>query len=327
MRMPATEFDIIDRYFRLPAQRDDVVLPVGDDAAIVAVPPAKQLVVSTDTLVAGVHFPENTSARDIACKSVAVNLSDLAAMGARPAWLTLALTLPRVDEAWLDAFAREFIETAARFGAELIGGDTTQGPLCISVTALGLVDAGAAMRRDLARAGDAIYVTGSLGDAAIGLGLLRQGGVADDSAAWLVDRLNRPQPRVDFALLAASCCVCAIDISDGFAADLGHVLEASGCGADVRLDNIPLSPQALAYFNASGGIDWDVVLCGGDDYELCVVTSIANEAQLMQAARQSGTRLSRVGEITPRQGLRCIDAAGETRPLPGRGFEHFSART
>jgi thiamine-monophosphate kinase len=323
--MPATEFDIIDRYFRQPARRGDVVLSVGDDGAVVAVPPGKQLVVTTDTLVAGVHFPENTSARDIACKSVAVNLSDLAAMGAQPAWLTLALTLPRVDERWLEAFASDFIATAARYGAELIGGDTTQGPLCISVTAMGLVDIDAVMRRDGAKVGDAIYVTGSLGDAAVGLGLLRRGKVKDDTAAWLVDRLNRPQPRVEFALLAVRCCNCAIDISDGLAADLGHVLDASGCGADVRLDKLPLSPQAQAYFNAGGGIDWNAVVGGGDDYELCLVTAPANEAQLMQAARLSGTRLSRVGEIIGTRELRFIDAGGGVHPLSRRGYEHFSS--
>jgi thiamine-monophosphate kinase len=323
--MPATEFDIIDHYFRQPARRDDVVLSVGDDGAVVAVPPGKQLVVTTDTLVAGVHFPENTSAQDIARKSVAVNLSDLAAMGAQPAWLTLALTLPRVDESWLEKFARDFIDTAAQYGAELIGGDISEGPLNISVTAMGLVDADAVMRRDRAQAGDAIYVTGTLGDAAIGLALLQQDSINDDSSAWLAGRLNRPEPRVDFALLAARCCDCAIDISDGLAADLGHVLDASGCGADVRLDSIPLSPQALAHFNAAGGIDWDVILSGGDDYELCVVTAPANEAQLVQAARQSGTRLSRVGEIMRRPGLRFLDAGGETRALANRGFEHFSS--
>ena len=322
--MPATEFEIIERYFKQPARRDDVVLAVGDDGAVVAVPPGKQLVVTTDTLVAGVHFEEHTSARDIACKSVAVNLSDLAAMGAQPAWLTLALTLPRVDEHWLEQFAREFIDAATRHGAELIGGDTTQGPLSIGVTAMGLVDADRVMRRDRACAGDAIYVTGCLGDAAIGLALSQQDSINDDSSAWLANRLNRPEPRVDFALLAAQCCDCAIDISDGLAADLDHVLEASGCGADVRLGNIPLSPQALAHFNVAG-VDWDTVLGGGDDYELCVVTAPTNEAQLMRAARQSGIRLSRVGEITLRPGLRFIDSGGETRALANRGFEHFSS--
>jgi thiamine-monophosphate kinase len=244
-------------------------------------------------------------------------------MGAQPAWLTLALTLPQVDEVWLEAFAREFIDTATRYGAELIGGDTTRGPQCISVTAMGLVDADTAMRRDRAQVGDAIYVTGSLGDAGIGLSLLQKDEVYDDSAAWLVNRLNRPQPRVEFAAKAATCCNCAIDISDGLAADLGHVLDASGCGADVQLDSIPLSPQALAHFNAAGGIDWDTVLSGGDDYELCVVSAPANETQLMQAAQHSGTRLSRVGEITRRQGLQFIDADGETLILSKRGFEHF----
>lgn len=323
--MPATEFDIIDRYFKRPARRDDVVLSVGDDGAVVTAPPGKQLVVTTDTLVAGVHFPDSTSASDIACKSVAVNLSDLAAMGAQPAWLTLALTLPRVDERWLEAFAREFIDTADQFGAELIGGDTTQGPLSISVTAMGLVNADAVMRRDRAQVGDAIYITGSLGDAAIGHGLLQQGRINNDSAVWLVGRLNRPQPRVDFGLLAARCCRCAIDISDGLAADLGHILEASGCGATVRLDDIPLSPQAQGHFDTSGGIDWDTVLSGGDDYELCVITAPANKAHLMQAARQSGTQLSRVGEITDQPGLRFIDVGGQIRPFSHRGYEHFSA--
>lgn len=322
--MPATEFDIIDRYFRQQPRRDDVLLSVGDDAAILAVPAGKQLVVSTDTLVAGVHFPESTSPRDVAFKSVAVNLSDLAAMGAQPAWLTLALTLPEVDEHWLEQFAMEFVDTAAHFGADLVGGDTTQGPLSISVTAMGLVDAGAEMRRDRARDGDAIYVTGSLGDAAIGLALLQQDAVLDDSAAWLLGRLNRPQPRVGFASLASHCCDCAIDISDGLAADLGHVLEASDCGASVRLDSIPLSPQALAFFENTGGIDWNRVLGGGDDYELCLITAPENEAQLMRAARQSGTALSRIGEITRQQGLRFIDAGGVIHVLEHSGFEHFS---
>ena len=322
--MASGEFDLIQKYFTSPVGRDDVSIGVGDDGAVVTVPQGKQLVVTTDTLVAGVHFPPDTQPEDIACKAIAVNLSDLAAMGAEPAWLTLALTLPDVDESWIKTFAASFSATAEKYNVQLIGGDTTQGPLSVTVQAMGLAAPDRIMRRDRARPGDSIYISGTLGDAAAGLAIIRQQGrVPDESCAWLIDRLNRPQARTLLGMKLAAVSNCAIDISDGLIADLGHILEASHCGATINIDKLPLSHQLVAYFNGRDDVDWERVLAGGDDYELCIVMRPDNEPELTRIAAELSLPLTRIGVIEQRPALNIIDDAGTKYLFDHHGYEHF----
>lgn len=325
--MSASEFDIIRRYFTSEISRDDVVLGIGDDCALLAPPAGMQLAVTVDTLVAGVHFPQQSSARDIACKAIAVNLSDLAAMGAKPAWLTLALTLPEADEAWLEAFARSFHDTAKRFGVELIGGDTTRGPLSITVQASGFVEPAHALRRDAARPGDAIYVTGTLGDAALALRLLGANLLEGESRTdidYLQKRLNRPEPRVEFGHALSAYSRCAIDISDGLLADLGHIVQASNCGARILIDHLPLSNSLQAiYRNNADAVDIQSVLSGGDDYELCFTLDPNSEHDVLQCAREHNLRLTRVGDITASSVIECVDDAGRVHDYSVTGYQHF----
>ena len=321
--MATGEFNLIKKYFLSPSNRKEVLLGVGDDCAIVSVPEDKQLAITTDTLVDGVHFPPDTSAEDIACKTIAVNLSDLAAMGAEPAWLTLALSLPRVDESWIKSFSDSFRRTAEKYNVQLIGGDTTQGPLSITVQAMGFVEPDNIMRRDGARPGDVVYVSGTLGDAAAGLRILQQGQAVDTNNAWLVNRLNRPQARVELGLKASAYCKCAIDISDGLVADLGHVLEASNCGATVNIDSIPLSHQLVEYSINRSEVDWVMVLSGGDDYELCLVVSAENENRLMQTASELSLPLTRIGVIEAHKSLNIVDNTGAKYLFDRGGYEHF----
>ena len=322
--MPFGEFNLIRKFFTKTYQRSDVSLGVGGDAAVVNVPQGKQLVVTTDTLVAGVHFPEATSPRDIAYKSIVVNLSDLAAMGAEPAWLTLCINLPEVDHDWLQAFSESFYQTCEQFQAQLIGGDTVQGPLSVTVQAMGLVDSGKVLQRGGAQPGDLIYVSGTLGDAAIGLDMVLGKRAENDDRDWFISRLNRPEPRIELGLAASAYCSAAIDISDGLDADLGHVLEASGCGATVNVDSVPLSDAAKRCFEHQGEIDWTKVLASGDDYELCLTVAPENETQLVEAATSVSVPVSKVGEITASTEVRLLDDEGKEIKLKDTGYDHFS---
>ncbi|MDH5710951.1 MAG: thiamine-phosphate kinase [Gammaproteobacteria bacterium] len=321
-----TEFSLIKQYFTFDSEREDVILGVGDDCALLAPPANKQLAVTVDTLVAGVHFPLNTSPADIAYKSLAVSLSDLAAMAAEPAWATLALTMPDSDHDWLQEFSTSFKESLKDYGVQLIGGDTTQGPLSITVQLTGFIEAGKAMRRDTARVGDRIYVTGHLGDAALGLKLLNIHDLPDSTIKGAcVKKLNRPVPRVVFAQQAADYCGCAIDISDGLVADLGHILKASGCGGRIYFSQLPVSKAFrksqvyLNQFNYS-----QMLLAGGDDYELCLVASAHNEEALFALAESTGVLLTHIGEIDASTSLSVINTAGEAIAVNTSGYEHFS---
>jgi thiamine-monophosphate kinase len=322
--MTTGEFNLINTYFLSPSNRKDVLLGIGDDCAIVSVPENKQLAITTDTLVDGVHFPSNTSPADIARKTIAVNLSDLAAMGAEPAWLTLALSLPRVDESWIKSFSDSFRKTAEEYHVQLIGGDTTQGPLSMTVQAMGFTEPDKFMRRDRARPGDLIYVSGTLGDAAAGLKILQTGQAVDANKAWLINRLNRPRARVELGMKASAYCQCAIDISDGLAADLGHVLEASNCGATVNIDSIPLSHQLVEYSVNRNEVDWEMVLSGGDDYELCLVVNPEYEDKLMQTASDISLPLKRIGVIEEHTALNIVDNEGAKYLFDRGGYEHFT---
>jgi thiamine-monophosphate kinase len=322
--MNNSEFDVIQKYFTFANSRDDVILAAGDDCACVAVPQNKQLLITTDTLISGVHFPDNTPAEAIACKSLMVNLSDLAAMGAAPAWVTLAISLPEIDDNWLRAFSTEFAALLSCFNISLIGGDTTRGALSITVQAMGLCDEGKLLRRDQAQPGDRIYVTGSLGDAAIGLRAVQEQ-LGDVKLQPCIDRLNRPQARVSFAEELTSYSVCAIDISDGLAADLGHILTASNCGANIQLPAIPLSVAARYYFENyhNNVIDWPIVLTQGDDYELCFTANSRFESAIQALAEKHRLTVSCIGEITESEKLVFIDENSELIDISGTGYQHF----
>lgn len=305
--MPS-EFDIIARYFTRKAGRPEILLGIGDDAAIIQ--SAMPWAVSTDTLVAGRHFSAQDDPADVGWKSLAVNLSDMAAMGAKPVAFTLSLTLPETDETWLEGFARGMFELADQYAVDLIGGDTTRGALSISMTTLGAVDSDQALRRDGAQAGDLVCVTGMLGDAALAL---RLGADAPDT---LARRLSRPQPRIAAGLVLKGVATAAIDISDGLAADLGHILEASDYGAELDLQHLPRS----ADFQRLAGDDRDQLqLTGGDDYELCFCIAPDSLAQVNESIED----ISVIGRITEQQGLRVLNSEGVQVSLSHTGYDHF----
>lgn len=313
---------------RCAIAREDVRLGIGDDAALLAVPAGQMLAVSTDTLVAGVHFPQDTKAGDLGWKSLAVNLSDLAAMGATPAWATLALTLPQGDAHWVREFADGFAALAREFKLALVGGDTTQGPLGITVTVHGFVPDGAALLRSGARAGDAVFVTGTLGDAAAGLRCLARD---DDDAASLfsaspgcpalVERLNRPTPRIAQGLALRGRASACIDISDGLVADLGHICSASGVGAEIEVESLPASSALLGFGDTQTRRTLQLV--GGDDYELCFTATDAEAAALLGDLARGGCGATRIGRIVAEAGVRARDAEGKAVVLSKSGWEHF----
>jgi thiamine-monophosphate kinase len=316
------EFELIARYFaQQPVARPDVVLGIGDDAALLSVPPEHELVVSTDMLVAGVHFPEGVDARSIGHKALAANLSDLAAMGATPAWFTLNLSLPAAEPTWLRDFSQGLFALARQHELALVGGDTTRGPLTVGIQIMGFVPRWQALMRSGARPGDQVYVTGQLGEAALGL-LVTQGRVElpEEFQGPVLARLHRPMPRVAAGLALRGIASACIDISDGLAADLGHVLEASAVGARIQLNRLPLSPAYDAAFEQVG---WDTALAGGDDYELCFTVPPDREAALRQVAGRFGVPWARIGEIETRPGLRIIDERGALYSPPSAGYDHF----
>lgn len=320
--MPASEFQLIERFFsRLGTIRADVPLGVGDDCALLQVPSGKQLAVSIDTLAAGTHFSPDVDPESLGHKALAVNLSDLAAMGADPAWVTLALTLPRVDEAWLEAFCRGFARLAARYQVQLVGGDTTRGPLSITLQVHGFVEPGWALRRDRATAGELVYVTGTLGDAGLALLAARGGFDAGDRLAALSRRLEWPEPRIAVGRALRDLASAAIDISDGLLADLGHICQRSGVGATIRQAAIPLSGAVEAYLR--GGGDWAIPLGAGDDYELCLIIPAEHQQQVEALGEGLDCPLSLIGQLEAGSGVRCVDAAGNPVADLQGGYDHF----
>ena len=311
------EFSLIERIrARTEMPRGDVLLGIGDDAALLGSRPGEALVVATDTLVAGVHFPRDAAAFDIGWKSLAVNLSDLAAMGAEPAHALLALTLPDDDARFVDAFADGFAALARSFGVALVGGDTTSGPLSVTVTVLGFVPPPLALRRDAARVGDLVCVTGTLGDAAAALQQWRSELPID---AALAERWHRPAPRIPLGLALRGLANAAIDVSDGFVADLDHICAQSGVGAEIDADALPSS---LALREA---VDRNqrrrLQLSGGDDYELCFTLPAAREAELRA---RIGDAFTVVGRIVAGERVRVLDRDGHELALERAGYEHFS---
>lgn len=313
------EFALIERIRARVASRGDVLLGIGDDGALLRVPEGQALVVSTDTLIAGRHFPRASAASDIGWKCLAVNLSDLAAMGATPAWASLALTMPSADADWLDDFLDGFLELAQAHDVALVGGDTTRGELSITVTVHGFVPADQALRRSGARAGDDIWVTGTLGDAAAALQQWRQGGL---QSAKLRYRLDRPTPRIDAALALRGLATSAIDISDGLVADLGHVLHASGVGAELDLGRLPTSRPLAEHF-ADENQRWNLQLGGGDDYELCFTASPADALAIEREMAARETSATVIGHVRRERGLLLRTPEGEAFVMQASGFDHF----
>ncbi|WP_158987175.1 thiamine-phosphate kinase [Lysobacter panacisoli] len=317
----AAEFDLIDRIRARVAARADVILGIGDDAALLQVPAGKQLVVATDTLNTGVHFPDDTAPADIGWKSLAVNLSDLAAMGAEPAWCTLSLSLPQADAAWLDAFLDGFLALAAQHDVTLVGGDTTRGPLSICVTVHGFVEPGRALRRDAARVGDDVWISGTPGDAAGALAQWREGASRD---ATLRVRLDRPMPRVALGRTLANVAHACIDVSDGLLADVAHVCRASGVGIEIEVDRLPASDALRIAFDEPTRRALQAT--GGDDYELCFTASPQSRDGVERAARDAATPVARIGRVVAGGQVRAIDADGREWQPARPGFEHFAQR-
>lgn len=320
MNPPLGEFALIARYCSRTAR--SALLGVGDDAALLPVAPGHALAAACDMLVEGRHFFADVAPEALGHKALAVNLSDLAAMGARPRWALLALALPQADAAWLERLMAGFYALAARFGVELVGGDTTRGPRNLCVTVLGEAPAEQALRRDAARQGDDVWVSGALGGAALAL-RHALGEVRLDAAAAALARarLEWPQPRVELGLALRGLAHAAIDISDGLAADLGHILERSGVGATLEWARIPLEP-ALAGLDSPLALR--CALAGGDDYELCFTAPAAHREAIAALATRLGLPLARIGRIEAAPGLRVLDAAGRALALPARGFDHFA---
>lgn len=317
--MPS-EFSLIQRYFTRPVRH--TALGVGDDCALLAPAPGMALAVSADMLVAGRHFLPDTDAARLGHKALAVNLSDCAAMGAQPRWATLALALPVADEAWLAAFAQGFFALADQFNVDLVGGDTTRGPLNICIQIMGEVPQGQALRRDGARPGDDVWVSGTLGDAALALAHVQQRFCLDPAAAAaLLPRLEAPTPRVALGLALRGLAHSAIDLSDGLLADLGHILERSGCGADIEFAALPVSAPLRAYLDQD--LVRDYVLAGGDDYELCFTAPTAARPAITALATPLGLPLTRIGCITAAGGLRLLDTDRQPLPVKVTGFDHF----
>ena len=322
--MPLTEFEIIDKYFRhLTGNNAQVAVAVGDDAAVIDIPPDRQLVTSVDTLVSGVHFFADADPYDIGYKSLAVNISDLAAMAAQPCWATLALTLPEEIPVWIEKFAEGFSTLARKYDVSLIGGDLTHGPLSVTVQIMGLVETGKALTRSGAAAGDGIYVSGCLGAAGLALHYLNKNepGLAIKLSQSCVDRLLRPEPRVGLGRALIGLASAAIDISDGLAADLGHILEASGRSAEVNLESLPVCGDLMQIENRDRLLK--LALCSGDDYELCFTVPEQHHDRIEVISNDLEIPINRIGRVTDDQSLKLLNPDGSEYKLAATGYKHF----
>ncbi|MDP2262298.1 MAG: thiamine-phosphate kinase [Hydrogenophaga sp.] len=322
------EFELIRRHFQRPTNSypDTVALGVGDDCALLQPTPGWQLAVSTDMLVEGRHFFPDVAAEALGHKALAVNLSDLAAMGARPLGFTLALSLPAADDAWLAAFARGLFALADAHACPLVGGDTTRGPLNICITVMGEVQPQQALRRDAARAGDDLYLSGRTGEARLALELMRGtdwavGHAGMPALAQLRERLERPTPRLALGRALAGVAHAALDVSDGLAGDLGHILAASGVGAVIDTAALPVAPD-LRGLPPEHRLD--CLLNGGDDYELLFTAPPAQRQAVAAAAVASATPVQRIGRVHAGAGLCVREADGRERPWSPHGFDHFA---
>ena len=321
------EFELIERFFAEPGKigrRKDVALGIGDDAAVINVPANSQLVVTTDTLVEGVHFFSDIDPRALGHRSVAVSLSDVAAMGAEPAWISIALTLPKVDRDWIEAFSAGIFEICEYYNVEVIGGDTTQGPLAVTVSAKGLVPQDKALTRSGANPGDWIYVTGTLGDAGVAIDAINDKLQPPFKYfTQLKARYEYPTPRLAVAQGLRSIASAAIDISDGLLSDIGHILKASDVGAVVNVDQLPLS-DALRGSVADEAQREHYALCSGDDYELLFTVPEDKRGALEVGLAQYGVDLSCIGQIQGPQGKLELRKDNKPYPFEGEAYQHFS---
>ena len=307
------EFDLIRKYFTWPIKDPSVALGVGDDAALFSLEQGYQLVTTTDTLTEGIHFGENARAKDIAHKSLAVNLSDIAAMGAKAKYFTLAISLPKIDRSWLKEFSDSLRQLSERYEVSLIGGDTTRGPLNITITMIGIVESSKALTRSGAQPGDGVYVSGSIGDAGFCFWKLSNDFVPSNQE---LERLNCPIPRIELGLELKSLASACIDISDGLEQDLSHILEASSVGAVVEVNKIPLS-EAL-HVHVKDTDDWSIPLCGGDDYELCFTIPEGKEEALKIVSESCNVNITRIGIVSESLGLQIEGFDG-----PRKSYRHF----
>ena len=317
-----SEFDLINRYFRRTAP--GAVLGIGDDGAIVQPSPGNELVTSTDMLVAGTHFFHDTDPQDLGWKVLAVNLSDLAAMGAMPKWALLAMAIPAADEDWIASFARGFFDCADTHGVELIGGDTTRGPMNFCVTVFGDAPKGETLRRSGAQAGQDIWISGQPGRAALGLACLRGRCTLDDAARIeCVHALQHPIPKVQLGLSLRSLATSAIDVSDGLLADLGHLLEASRLSANLTLESLP---TCAAFASIDPELLRSCMLSGGDDYELVFTAAPELRPRIEALTKTLQLALARIGTTTSRgeRPIRLLDTSGRDIPLNRLGYDHFS---
>ena len=320
------EFELIARFFSRPPRARSVHLSVGDDAALLAPTPGCELAVSVDMLVGGRHFFDDVEPERLGHKALAVNLSDMAAMGATPKWALLAGALPDNDPAWLEAFARGFYALADAHGVDLVGGDTTRGPLNLCVTIIGEVPEGQALLRSGARPGDDVYVSGTLGDAALAVAALTGRAALDGGAlAMARTRLEMPVPRIALGTALRGVATAALDVSDGLVGDLAHILERSRVGATVELPAVPRSPAlARLLAGAERGLALQCVLAGGDDYELCFTAPRTAAGRVAAIARSVELPLARIGTITDGTGLVVLDEGGAPLSALPRAFDHFA---
>ena len=307
------EFDLIQSYFNWEITDPSIELGVGDDAALFNLNPGHQLVTSTDTLVEGVHFFKDDSPIDIAYKSLAVNLSDMAAMGATAKCYTLSLTIPELDKEWLKDFSSSLKESSKLFNVHLIGGDTTKGPLNISINMMGSIEINSPIKRSGANEGDDIYVSGELGSAALCLKKIKKGEIPLESD---LNSLNRPIPRLELGSALKNLASSCIDVSDGLEQDLSHILKSSGVGATIHTQELPLSDSVMHYVKDTN--DWSLPLCGGDDYELCFTAGKSKRDKISAISESLGTRVTRIGEIISQKKLEVIGYKG-----PRNSYQHF----
>jgi thiamine-monophosphate kinase len=321
--MAASEFELIKQYFQSLTDLDSSIqCGIGDDAAIVKIPQGMDVVLSMDTLLESTHFPAETDPFDIGYKALAVNLSDMAAMGAVPKWVLLSISLPENDETWLKEFASGFLELAKQHSVSLIGGDMSRGPLSITLQIQGLVPTDTALKRDGAQKGDLIYVTGSLGDAGVGLDII-QGklSIGNEYEAFFLNSLNRPEISIEAGLRVKQIANSAIDISDGLIADLGHILDASHVGAEIEVKKIPLSETMQRCIDETTA--WDYALTSGDDYKLCFTASAAQHELIINTFREINIPVSCIGKIKGEAGLQLKIPEGTCFDPSGKSFEHF----
>lgn len=316
--MTANEFDIIDKYFkRLQVDSNAVVLGPGDDCAVLAVPPNEELCVSTDTLIEGVHYPKDASPEIVVSRTMAANLSDLAAMGAAPFSFVLAVTMPSADETWLEACSQALAKDIKQYGIPLVGGNLAKGQLSLSMTVMGTVPRGAAITRQGASAGDEIYVTGSLGDAAKGLELFMTG----ERDSFLVQRYCAPTPRIEAGIALRGIASAMIDISDGLMSEVSHICEFHELGAEIMTDTLPISDELVSAAKIDSATR--MAMFAGDDYELCFTAPAERANDIAVLSKTLNLAMTRVGVMTHEPGVNARQPDGTTLPFSGAGYQHF----